>query len=296
MKQFFILFALIFAIKTAYALKPEREYPYRPENFGLIYKEFKVKAVDNVRINVWFFPAQDTLRWGSVWLEPKLRDYTLIDNKKHPTIIVCPADAGNMAPCAQYAYYMCPRGYNVVTFDWRGFGQSDEWNINNEYLCYSEFALDINAVVDSIKNLQEVDSNNIGIYAFSMGAFVSFPVFNQNTSIRCFIGRALSVDYEHIRDFWAKEDGRIVLLPSNYSAILYPLSIAKEVYKPCFLIVGEQDRITPPWMTQAVYSKLKGEKEIWIVNSAGHSVEWDENVELKNYVNRMVEFYNKYLK
>ena len=78
-----------------------------------------------------------------------------------------------MAPEAQFVYFMCNHGYNVVTFDWRGFGGSDKWPINQDYLCYTEFFKDINAVVDTVKTLQAVDSKNIGIYGASMSAFVS---------------------------------------------------------------------------------------------------------------------------
>jgi uncharacterized protein len=302
MRRFFILIVLFFSYQTIFALKPDRKYPYRPEYFGLIYKEFKVKTEDNLKLNVWFFPAQDTIPWGSLWKSPKnwknpkKREYTVIDNQKRPTIIICPADAGNMAPLAQFAYFMCNHGYNVVTFDWRGFGESDNWPINEDFLCYTEFFKDINAVVDTVKTLQEVDSKNIGIYGFSMTAFVSFPVFQQNKDLKCFIGRALSANYESIRDYWVKKDGHHVILPSDYKSDYYPINIADKVNKPCLLITGELDKVTPLEGAQDIYSKLKGEKEIWIVKNVGHGVEWDESVGLPNYINRMVLFYDKHLK
>jgi pimeloyl-ACP methyl ester carboxylesterase len=296
MQRFLILIVLFFLFQTIFALKPDRIYPYKPEVFGLIYKEFKVKTEDNLKLNVWFFPAQDTLPWGSVWSNPIKRDYKLIDNQKRPTIIIMPADAGNMAPSAQFAYFICNHGYNVVTFDWRGFGESDNWSINENYLCYTEFFKDINAVVDTIKTLKEVDSKNIGIYGFSMSAFVSFPVFQQNKDLKCFIGRALSADYEGIRDFWLKEEGRNTMLPSDYLVDYYPINMANNVNRPCFLITGELDKLTPPERAQDIYSKLKGEKEIWIVKNVGHGVEWDESIGLRNFVSRMLVFYDKYLK
>ncbi len=299
MRRFLILTILFFFISTIFALKPDRNYPYRPEFFGLIYKEFKVKTEDNLKLNVWFFPAQDTLPkvWVSKnWKNPKKREYVVIDNLKRPTIIIIPGDAGNMAPSAQFAYYMCNHGYNVVTFDWRGFGGSDQWPVNKDFLCYTEFFKDINAVIDAVKNLQEVDSKNIGIYGYSMSAFVSFPVFQQNNDLKCFIGRALSANYEGIRDYWIQKDGHHVMLPSDYKTDYYPINIADKVNKPCLLITGELDKVTPPEGAQDVYSKLKGEKEIWIVKNVGHGVEWDKSVGFANYVNKMVIFYDKHLK
>lgn len=294
MKQYKLLFLLLVVYQTSFALKPDRKYDYRPENFGMIYKEFKVKTADNYKINTWFFPAQDSVPWGYKPTALK-RDYATIDNKKRPTIIICPADAGNMAPTFNYAFYMCPKGYNIVTFDWRGFGGSDNFQINEDCLCYTEFFKDINAVIDTIKTLQEVDTKNIGIYGFSMSAFVSFPVFQQRKDLKCFIGRALSADFEGIRDFWIKEENRKLLLPGDYKKEYYPINVASKVTKPCLFITGELDKLTPPERAQEILSKLKGEKEFWLVKNVGHGVEWDKSVGLKNYVKRMLQFYDKYL-
>ena len=89
MKRLFTFLVLVFLLQTVFALKPERKYQYRPEIFGLIYKEFKVKTEDNLKLNVWFFPAQDTLPRIKSWKNPVRRDYATIDNQKRPTIIVC---------------------------------------------------------------------------------------------------------------------------------------------------------------------------------------------------------------
>jgi pimeloyl-ACP methyl ester carboxylesterase len=279
-----------------FALKPDRKYPYRPENFGLIYKEFKVKTSDNYLINTWFFPAQDSVPWGKYWEKPLKKDYSTIDNKKRPTIIICPGDDGNMAPLIQFAFYMCPKGYNVVLFDWRGFGESDDWKINENNLCYTEFFRDYNAVIDSIKLLNEVDSNKIGIYGFSTGAYLSFPIIYQRDDINCFIGRALTTDLENIKDYWAKKDNEQLIIPADYPKNLYPKNIADKFIKPCFLIVGEHDEITPTWMAQEIFGKLKCDKELWIVKDAGHRPEWKDSVGFRNYINRMLLFYDKHLK
>ncbi len=296
MRQIFILIVLFFLFQTIFALKPDRKYPYRPEYFGLIYKEFKVNTEDNLKLNVWFFPAQDTLPWGSVWQNPKKREYTVIDNQKRPTIVICPGDAGNMAPFAQFAYFMCNHGYNVVTFDWRGFGESDNWPINENFLCCTEFFMDINAVIDNIKILEEVDSSKIGICGYSMPAFQSFPVFQKRSDIKCYIGGALAADLNSVVEYWDKR-GKKIVIPKDYTKDLYPENIADKITKPCLLIVGELDEITPAKMVvEKIYNKLKGDKEIWIIKDVGHSALFDKKVGFKNYVNRMVIFYDEHLK
>jgi fermentation-respiration switch protein FrsA (DUF1100 family) len=93
-----------------------------------------------------------------------------------------------------------------------------------------------------------------------------------------------------------KKDNEKVLLPRDYKKEYYPINVAGKVHKPCFFITGELDKLTPPERAQEIFSKLKGEKEFWLVKNVGHGVEWDQSVGLKNYVERMLEFFDKYLK
>lgn len=295
MKRLWIFILMAFLIQSVYALKPKKKYDFKPESYGMIYKEFKATTSDNFKINVWFFPAQDSILF-KYFKNPIKRDYKTIDNKKRPTIIVCPQDAGNMDGMDQYARIMCPKGYNVVTFDWRGFGGSDKWPINEDYLCYTEFFMDIDAVVDKIKLLEEVDTSKIGICGYSMPAFQSFPVFQKRSDIKCYVGGALSADLDTIVGYWAKHNKKVII-PKDYTKDLYPENIADKITKPCLLIVGELDEITPAKMVvQDIYNKLKGEKEIWIIKGVGHGAQFYDKDSFRNYVNRMVVFYDKYLK
>jgi hypothetical protein len=191
---------------------------------------------------------------------------------------------------------MCPKGYNVVTFDWRGFGGSEKWPINEDYLCYTEFFMDIDAVVDKVKLLEEVDASKIGICGYSMPAFQSFPVFQKRSDIKCYVGGALSADLDTIVGYWAKHNKKLII-PEDYTRDLYPENIADKVTKPCLLIVGELDEITPAKrVEQDIYNKLKGEKEIWIIKGVGHGAQFYKEGSFHNYVNRMVVFYDKHLK
>lgn len=295
MKRLWIFILLVFLIQSVFALKPVKKHDLKPESFGMIYKDLKATTSDNYKIYIRFFPAQDSVPYMYVKNAKKL-EYKTIDNKKRPTIIVCPQDAGNMAGLFQYAGIMCPKGYNVVTFDWRGFGKSDKWPINIEYLCYTEFFMDIDAVVDKIKLLEEVDTSKIGICGYSMPAFQSFPVFQKRSDLKCYVGGALSADLDTIVGYWARHNKKLII-PKDYTKDLYPENIADKVAKPCLLIVGELDEITPAKMVeQHIYNKLKGEKEIWIIKGVGHGAQWYKEDSFPNYVNRMVAFYDKHLK
>jgi pimeloyl-ACP methyl ester carboxylesterase len=50
-----------------------------------------------------------------------------------------------------------------------------------------------------------------------------------------------------------------------------PIRVATSVKTPVLLVVGEEDRLTPPAMARAVHDSLAGPKELWIAPQAGHT-------------------------
>jgi alpha-beta hydrolase superfamily lysophospholipase len=69
-----------------------------------------------------------------------------------------------------HAQYFVSKGYNVVTFDWRGFGESDEWEMNTDYLVYSELLPDYDAAIKTVLMLKQAlnkkDTNLIVPYDY----------------------------------------------------------------------------------------------------------------------------------
>jgi alpha-beta hydrolase superfamily lysophospholipase len=151
-----------------------------PSHYGLIYEEVTFQTSDSLSIRGWFFPAQDTAGIAHRYvgrlipmpshLRPPQKEYELLDVKPRPTVVICNGDAGNMTFLILYAYHLCTNGFNVLTFDWRGFGESEAWPIDSNQLVYSEFLLDYDAAIDFAKERAETDRTRIGLLGFSTGA------------------------------------------------------------------------------------------------------------------------------
>ena len=150
MKSFVILLIALFSgIGNCHAIIPDTVYIRKPESMGLIYKNLEVITNDGYKIETWFFPAQSPLSEGELRdLNGNRRTYETQDETKRPTIIVCNGDAGNMSYFQLYlAKSWTSRGFNVVTFDWRGFGKSSPFAMDRNYLCYTEMLEDYRAVI-----------------------------------------------------------------------------------------------------------------------------------------------------
>lgn len=299
---------LILLAPSLYALKPQKEYEALPSDYGIIYKEVIFQTSDSLNIKGWFFPAQDTAGIANSIigrmvpvpseLKGKPRPYTTIDKTSKSTIIICDGDAGNMTQLIFYAYHLFTQGYNVLLFDWRGFGESSDWPIEQDRLCYSQFLLDYEAAIDFIKKQPEVDAKRIGVMGFSTGAYLSFAIAAKRDDISAYTGRALMTSFDDLLPIIKKLDPRRNFLPpENYPEELLPINAAKRLKIPVFLIVGEKDNRTPPSMSKEIFAKLKGPKKLWVVPDAEHGgVKGPEFINYPEFFLKVVEFFDKYLK
>jgi alpha-beta hydrolase superfamily lysophospholipase len=301
-----VIILTVLTIHTT-AMKPEHEYKARPSDYGIIYREITIQTKDNLSIKAWFYPAQDTNGIGNdivgryvpvpTELKYKERPYSLLDNQRRPTIVVCMGDAGNMTYLILTAYHLCIRGFNVLTFDWRGFGESSDWPIDKDQLSCTEFLVDYDAALDYIKTQPEVDTTRIGVFGYSTGAYLSFAAAAKRNEIAAFGGRALMTSFKDLlAAIELLDTSRHFKAPPGYPSGLEPENAAGKINIPVFLIVGEKDVRTPVWMSKKVYDKISSPKELWIVPGAEHG--GMKGPELYNYPEfyiRVVDFFNKYL-
>jgi len=304
----FLLCVCVVAIpELARALKPERQYKVRPYEYGIIYDEVTFLTSDGLKIKGWFFPAQDTTHinnkyvgWfplaDSVKRHP--RAYQRPDTLRRETIVIPVGDAGNMSYTIFYAYHLFKRGFNVLLFDWRGFGESADWPIDQEELSYTEFLFDYDAAIDYVKTRPEVDSTKIGLFGYSTGAYLSFALATKRSDIRAFAGRGLISTFADVIPILNKlfPERPPKHRPKGYPEDLEPLHAASAVKSAVLLVVGDKDDRTPPWMSQNVYDRLRSAKELWIIPNAEHSgMHAPEYINYPEFFVRLASFFKEHL-
>ncbi|HEX2936156.1 MAG TPA: alpha/beta fold hydrolase [Bacteroidales bacterium] len=270
-----ILFILLSHTFNSLALKPIKFYEARPCDYNLIYKEVVFPTSDSVLLKGWFLPAQNRIDASSQEKEAiqnkGTREYKLKDEVKRPTLIICDGDAGNMLYNIWLANAFIFNDFNVFLFDWRGFGESGDWPINEKNLVYTEFISDYHAAIDFVIRQPEVDRNNISLFGYSTGAYLSWIVALQRSDVRKVIGRGLMTDFaDFFKELSKIKDTSDIIIPQDFPVHLLPKYSATSFNTPCFLIVGANDDRTPVWMSKEIYANLKTEKKLWIVNKALH--------------------------
>jgi len=219
MKKFSALIVLLTLSFHAIAINPSRVYQVKPEQLGMKYLTGKIKVNATTQLNSWIF---------------------LQDNTDKSFIIISNPDAGNMSNSLGQASAFFKAGYNVIMYDYRGFGESSDFEINHDMMYYEEFTEDLRSVLNFVRKTYK--PKQLVLYGMSMGTIISKSVLNNDASISGAIFDSFVIDpnliVERIREMKNKE----VLLPGGVQK--YIESNRKSTSIPILLFSGLKDIVT----------------------------------------------------
>lgn len=287
---------------NVYALKPDSVYDITPTFYGLMYKDFKIPTTDSLILQSWFVPSQKALSKDSILSirnNKERQKYNASNSFANPTIIITTGDAVNMCQLVHYVNILSTNGFNVITFDWRGFGESSRWEIDERMVIYEEFIEDYNSAIDFIIQMPEVDTSRLGVYGFSTGAYMAFVISSMRPEIKALAGRAFFTSYPVLMGnintlFPAKK----ITIKEDFDEKYNALKLAHKITQPIFLIIGKEDKRTPPSMSEELLSAVNSDvRELWIVNNCGHGgAEAPEYLNRAEHFKRLMRFYSENLK
>lgn len=213
------LISVLFISLNSWSLQPDRNYLAHPDSLGLNFEALHITTEDGASLHTWVL-----LPSGGINL--------------HTTVILAYADAGNMSYWLDHCAVLCQNGFTVVMFDYRGFGESSDFEINANQLYYEEFTKDLSAVYHYAK--KQYPSFSTGVWALSMGTIVTgFLLERENPDFVILEGLVNNPSdiQKKVREMKSKE----VILPSNHQnlADIYTNSTV-----PMLIISGSEDAFT----------------------------------------------------
>lgn len=211
MKRLLLIISLIIYSYEIGAINPSRTYKANPNSFDLDYEEFLITTADGASINVWHLPSTGL----------------------NTPVIISESDAGNMGDWIYLGMYLQAYGLDVWMYDYRGFGASSEFEINHQYLYYTEFSNDLSAVVDYV---EESTGKVPVLMGLSMGTII----------IQEYLGRSkhpiklvIYDGYVHNPSIWVNRlshKGKKVLLPKGYEQWK-----DKKLLKALYIVANQDD-------------------------------------------------------
>lgn len=245
MRKFLLFATLLFLVAgSLFALNPSREYKVTPDKFGMQYKEEKIKTPDGAVLNGWFFELP----------------------KKSPNwVVISGSGDGNMADHIEIVNSFLSAGYNVVTYDYRGYGASSEFKIDPDLFIYPQFITDLNAVLDYLRKSRAI--TKFDLYGLNIGAGLSIGVGANRPETKRIIADGPWTSLEGMKSKFKDRSGKEVNMPFGYDKYhepLYAFEKPKGGTKTVLVIVSAQD----PLINPADIKSIKGVNETYVVKNS----------------------------
>ncbi|MCP3902818.1 MAG: alpha/beta fold hydrolase [Planctomycetes bacterium] len=189
-------------------------------------------SADGTALHGWFLPAAVETRAAGT---------------RAPTILHLHGNAGNIVSHLWFTEYLPVEGFNLLTFDYRGYGQSD-----GRARRRSDLIADADAALDAALARDDVDPDRVGMYAQSLGAGIGLNVMAEREEIATavvvspFAGwREIAAD--SVRAPWRDSAGPIARLVA--AALIAdthrPVDAIARIDRPVLVIHGGSDSIVP---------------------------------------------------
>ncbi|MAY74272.1 MAG: hypothetical protein CMJ31_06010 [Phycisphaerae bacterium] len=96
-----------------------------------------------------------------------------------PTIVHCHGNAGNIARHSVFVEFLPAAGFNVLLFDYRGYGESEVAPPRRAGLI-----ADARAAIDHVAGREDVDADRIGMYGLSLGGTIGLAAAAKDERIK----------------------------------------------------------------------------------------------------------------
>jgi pimeloyl-ACP methyl ester carboxylesterase len=244
-----IVLQLLFVQGLAHAVRPERKYIDTPSKHGLMFEEVNFQTSDGALLSGWFFPMKGDSARG--------------------TVVISGTDAGNMSYLISYAAFYLDSRFNVVLYDYRGFGASQEFSSVPDALIYPEYLTDLNAAIDFSKSRS---ASPVILFGLSMGSAVSVGVAAQRNDVAAVVVDGIYSTTTDVIATIRRQVDKAASLPAGYPQSAEPIrAVASFTNTALLILAGEDDKVTTPAMAYDVFSHCSSPtKSLWIAPDAVH--------------------------
>ena len=229
---------------------PTREDYGDPAELGISYEAVFFES-EGRKLHGWFFAATTTTPKG--------------------TVIHCHGNGGNITGHFDYISWMPAHGWNVLCFDYQGFGRSEGRPSRPGTI------VDAHAAIDYVKSRADVDETRLVLSGQSLGGAVSTVVAAERDDLRGVAIEGAFSSYRGAAYYVCKRSwllwggawpiSRLLIAP-GYDAIDYVARIAPT---PAFFITGTDDRICDYRQTLELNEAAGQPKSLWVIDDGPHT-------------------------
>ncbi len=229
---------------------PTAGHRLTPAAAGLDYRDVSFEAPDGVNLHGWFLPADPA----------------------RATVLFAHGNAGNVSTHLGSVHWLPPLGFNVLTYDYRGYGRSQgEPDIDGALA-------DTRAALRQVRSLAETRGLPLIVFGQSLGgALVIRALADEDPcpSPVALVVESSFADYRAIARekfaslwlTWPLQYPLAALVPNGASPLP---AVSRIAPVPLLIVHGSEDRIVPPHHALRLFAAAREPKALWIIEGGDH--------------------------
>ena len=232
MKYLLILLSVI-VTSSCFGLNPSKKYAKTPSSSNLKFDEVKVSISDaHVSLNAWIiYPS----------------------NPSNKVLLISHNGEGNMSNYIERYKTFIQIGYTVVAYDYRGYGTSSSFNMDNNMFIYPHFINDIQAMISYCLKMN--NGKPIDLYGWGIGAGLSLGAGWNASGVHRIIADTPFLSMEDLEERFADWDEPYEVPYYGFNSKYEPINSIKSDFKgskkEVLILIGSNDVLfTKSDMTQ----------------------------------------------
>jgi pimeloyl-ACP methyl ester carboxylesterase len=185
-------------------------------------------------------------------------------------------------------------GYNVVIFDYRGYGESSEFEIDNNMYIYPHFTDDLESMIDYVRKNHVA---HFDIYGWGIGAGLSFGIGYNRIEIKKIIADTPFLSMEDLEERFSSWDEPMEVPFAGYEKRFEPIyavenpPVSNRAGKEIFLVIGSNDILFNEKDMDVLKRKCTLELGIYVVENPDRKDNF--RVDKAAYMKKVSAFLNK---
>jgi fermentation-respiration switch protein FrsA (DUF1100 family) len=220
-----------------------------PAQFGLQAEDVWITAVDGSKMHSWFLRAQ---------------------GKAKGTVLHLHGNAANVSNHLPLVAWLPPRGFNLLTLDYRGFGRSQGTP------SLDGFVDDAAAALNHLRSRSDVDATRLIVVGQSLGGATALRLLARDSAgVRLAVIDSAFASYRQIAREAASTAGILApLAPLVMRAFpgpeKDPITALRSVRIPLIFVHGTRDAVIAHDHSVQLHAAANSPKELWTVEDAEH--------------------------
>lgn len=248
---------------------PDGKTYFRPADLGLECEDVTFRTRDGLQLHGWFLPAVGRARG---------------------TVVHFHGNAANITNHVVLVSWLPAAGYNVLMFDYRGYGQSEGRPTRAGTIT------DGHAAIDYALSRAETGDGPLLVYGQSLGGAVAVVVAAERPEVAGVVVESTFSGYRriaarHLRRVMGSETLARFLAAIAISGGDDPIDVVGRIApRPLLVIAGERDEICFPELGRELFDAAAEPKGWWLAPQAEHlAILEQHDIELRERVVELFE-------